>query len=231
MSEHISSYFHQELEQVRTDVLAMGGLIELQLGQTLDALADANKELLASVVQNDEKINTLEVSIDDACQTILVRRQPTASDLRLVLAVSRIITDLERMGDEIKKIALHANGLIVKHHVTYKQLYDTRRLLEMSVPMLRESLDAFARLDESTILRMNELDKSLDMAYHNQARALLTYMMEDPHSIGIGMETMLMNKAAERIGDHAKNICEHVVYLVRGIDIRHLSPEQIEKGL
>lgn len=231
MSEHISSYFHQELEQVRTDVLAMGGLIELQLGQTLDALADANKELLASVVQNDEKINTLEVSIDDACQTILVRRQPTASDLRLVLAVSRIITDLERMGDEIKKIALHANGLIVKHHVTYKQLYDTRRLLEMSVPMLRESLDAFARLDESTILRMNELDKSLDMAYHNQARALLTYMMEDPHSIDIGMETMLMNKAAERIGDHAKNICEHVVYLVRGIDIRHLSPEQIEKGL
>lgn len=231
MSEHISSYFHQELEQVRTDVLAMGGLIELQLGQTLDALADANKELLASVVQNDEKINTLEVSIDDACQTILVRRQPTASDLRLVLAVSRIITDLERMGDEIKKIALHANGLIVKHHVTYKQLYDTRRLLEMSVPMLRESLDAFARLDESTILRMNELDKSLDLAYHNQARALLTYMMEDPHSIGIGMETMLMNKAAERIGDHAKNICEHVVYLVRGIDIRHLSPEQIEKGL
>lgn len=230
MSEHISSHFHQELEQVRTDVLAMGGLIEQQLGQTLEAFNDANKEILAQVVQNDDKINELEVSIDDACQTILVRRQPTASDLRLVLTVSRVIVDLERMGDEIKKIALHANGLIAKHHVSYKQLYDTRRLLEMTVPMLRQSLDAFARLDDETILKINELDKSLDMAYHNQSRALLTYMMEDPHGIGIGMETMLMNKAAERIGDHAKNICEHVVYLVRGIDVRHVPVDEIHKN-
>ena len=230
MSEHISSHFHQELEQVRTDVLAMGGLIEQQLGQTLEAFNDANKEILAQVVQNDDKINELEVSIDDACQTILVRRQPTASDVRLVLTVSRVIVDLERMGDEIKKIALHANGLIAKHHVSYKQLYDTRRLLEMTVPMLRQSLDAFARLDDETILKINELDKSLDMAYHNQSRALLTYMMEDPHSIGIGMETMLMNKAAERIGDHAKNICEHVVYLVRGIDVRHVPVDEIHKN-
>ncbi|RPD89163.1 phosphate signaling complex protein PhoU [Neisseria weixii] len=228
MSEHISSHFHQELEQVRTDVLAMVGLIEQQLGQTLEAFNDADKEILAQVVQNDDKINELEVSIDDACQTILVRRQPTAGDLRLVLTVSRVIVDLERMGDEIKKIALHANGLIAKHHVSCKQLYDTHRLLEMTVPMLRQSLDAFARLDDETILKINELDKSLDMAYHNQSSALLTYMMEDPY--GIGMETMLMNKAAECIGDHAKNICEHVVYLVRGIDVCHVPVDEIHKN-
>ncbi|MCP1659475.1 phosphate signaling complex protein PhoU [Neisseria perflava] len=231
MAEHISSHFHQELEQVRTDVLAMGGLVEQQLAQTLEALGKDNQDELARVVQQDSQINALAMKIDDDCQTILVRRQPTASDLRLVLAVTRIITDLERMGDEIKKIALHANGLMVKHRATYKQLYDTCRLLEMTAPMLRTALDAFARLDAAAVLQISAADKSLDIAYQNQSRTLLTFMMEDPHYIGIGMETMLMNKAAERIGDHAENIAEHVVYLVRGIDVRHTPYEEMKKEI
>ncbi|QEY24591.1 phosphate signaling complex protein PhoU [Neisseria animalis] len=231
MAEHISSHFHQELEQVRTDVLGMGGLVEQQLVRTLEALGGGNREVLAQIVQNDETINALSVAVDDDCQTILVRRQPTAGDLRLVLAVSRMITDLERMGDEIKKIAQHAANLMVRNNVGFPQLYDTARLLEMTAPMLKAALDAFARLDAQEILRLNESDKLLDLAYRNQSRTLLTYMMEDPHFIGTGMELMLMNKAAERIGDHAKNIGEHIVYLVRGIDVRHMSYEEMEKGI
>lgn len=231
MAEHISSHFNQELETVRTDVMRMGGLVEQQLHTVLKALSGTEKSGLQQVIDSDKAINDLELSIHDDCQTIIARRQPAAGDLRFVLTVSRIIVDLERMGDELKKIALIAHELFVHNRITTTQLYDTHRLAAMTAPMIRRALDAFARLDETAIFELNESDRHLDLDYRNQSRALVTYMMEEPRTIGTMMEVMMMNKSIERIGDHAKNIAEHVVYLVRGIDVRHTPPEQVAADL
>ena len=231
MAEHISSHFNQELESVRTEVMRMGGLVEQQLQTVLAALAGTGTTGLDSVIDSDGLINDLEVKIDDDCQTIIARRQPAAGDLRFVLTVSRIIVDLERIGDELKKIAFIAKDLFKNNHITVSRLYDTHRLAAMTAPMIRGALDAFARLDETAVLELNEADRRLDLDYRSQSRTLVTYMMEEPRTIGAMMEVMMMNKAIERIGDHAKNIAEHVVYLVRGIDVRHAPPEQIEADL
>ena len=231
MPEHISSHFNQELEDVRTDVMRMGGLVEHQLQTLLKALASADALNLTAVIDGDSAINKLEVAIDDACQTIIARRQPAAGDLRFVLTVTRIIVDLERMGDELKKTALLAHELCSHNKVNATQLYDTHRLAEMTVPMIRRALDAFARLDSGAVIELNEADRKLDTDYRNQSRMLATYMMEEPRNISAFIDIMMMNKAIERIGDHAKNISEHVVYLVRGIDIRHQPLERIEENL
>ena len=231
MLEHISSHFNQELEDVRTDVMRMGGLVEHQLQTLLKALASADALNLTAVIDGDSAINKLEVAIDDACQTIIARRQPAAGDLRFVLTVTRIIVDLERMGDELKKTALLAHELCSHNKVNATQLYDTHRLAEMTVPMIRRALDAFARLDSGAVIELNEADRTLDTDYRNQSRMLATYMMEEPRNISAFIDIMMMNKAIERIGDHAKNISEHVVYLVRGIDIRHQPLERIEENL
>lgn len=231
MPEHISSHFNQELEDVRTDVMRMGGLVEQQLQTLLKALASADALNLTAVIDGDSAINKLEVAIDDACQTIIARRQPAAGDLRFVLTVTRIIVDLERMGDELKKTALLAHELCSHNKVNATQLYDTHRLAEMTVPMIRRALDAFARLDSGAVIELNEADRKLDTDYRNQSRMLATYMMEEPRNISAFIDIMMMNKAIERIGDHAKNISEHVVYLVRGIDIRHQPLERIEENL
>ena len=231
MPEHISSHFNQELEDVRTDVMRMGGLVEHQLQTLLKALASADALNLTAVIDGDSAINKLEVAIDDTCQTIIARRQPAAGDLRFVLTVTRIIVDLERMGDELKKTALLAHELCSHNKVNATQLYDTHRLAEMTVPMIRRALDAFARLDSGAVIELNEADRKLDTDYRNQSRMLATYMMEEPRNISAFIDIMMMNKAIERIGDHAKNISEHVVYLVRGIDIRHQPLERIEENL
>ena len=231
MLEHISSHFNQELEDVRTDVMRMGGLVEHQLQTLLKALASADALNLTAVIDGDSAINKLEVAIDDACQTIIARRQPAAGDLRFVLTVTRIIVDLERLGDELKKTALLAHELCSHNKVNATQLYDTHRLAEMTVPMIRRALDAFARLDSGAVIELNEADRKLDTDYRNQSRMLATYMMEEPRNISAFIDIMMMNKAIERIGDHAKNISEHVVYLVRGIDIRHQPLERIEENL
>lgn len=231
MAEHISSHFNQELENVRTEVMRMGGLVEHQLQSVLKALSSGDASGLAAVIDGDGAINDLEVQIDDECQTIIARRQPAAGDLRFVLAVSRVIVDLERIGDELKKIALTAHDLLSHNRITTTELYDTHRIAEMTMPMIRRALDAFARLDDLAIVELRESDRKLDTDYRNQARLLVTRMMEDPHSIGIWLDTMMMNKAIERIGDHAKNIAEHVVYLTRGIDVRHTSLDQIKQDL
>lgn len=231
MTKHISSHFHQELETVRTEVMRMGGLVEQQLQTILTALSAAQTDVLSNIIESEHIINELEVQISDDCQTIIARRQPAAGDLRFVLTVSRIIVDLERTGDELKKIAFSAHELFSNNRITTTQLYDTHRLAAMAAPMLSRSLDAFARLDESALFELNEADHKLDLDYRNQSRALVTYMMEDPRSIGTFMEVMMMNKAIERIGDHAKNIAEHVVYLVRGINVRHAPLEQVKEDL
>lgn len=230
MAPHISSYFNQELEIVRTEVMRMGGLVEKQLDIILQNLANIHANEIDTVIDTDRLINQLEVNIDEACQNIIVRRQPAASDLRFVLTVSRIIADLERMGDELKKIALIIRDLH-EYNVNNQQLYDTHRIAEMTVPMVRSSLDAFARLDETAVLSLGEDDKKLDTEYRHQSRLLVTYMLEEPRLIGMFIHIMMINKSLERVGDHAKNIGEHVVYLVRGIDIRHQPMETIKNNL
>lgn len=221
MAEHISSHFNQELETVRSEVMRMGGLVEQQLQTVLTALSQGSADILPPVIEGDHAINALEVEIDDNCQTIIARRQPAAGDLRFVLAVSRIIVDLERMGDELKKIARMAHQLLTENRITAAELYDTHRLAGMTSGMIRRALDAFARLDTGALLDLDEADRRLDTDYRHQFRLLLSYMMEEPRKIGTWLEVTMMNKRIERIGDHAKNIAEHVVYLVRGIDVRH----------
>ncbi|WP_373777457.1 phosphate signaling complex protein PhoU [Glaesserella sp.] len=231
MAKHISSHFNQELESVRTEVMQMGGLVEQQLSIIQQSLNQGDAAHLIDVIDGDSHINDFEVRIDDHCQTIIARRQPAAGDLRFVLAVTRVIVDLERIGDELKKIAKYLNDLLQNNRISATGLYDTHRLVEMTEQMLRRALDAFARLDESAILEIAESDRKLDTDYRNQSRILISYMIEDPRSISTWIDVMMINKAIERVGDHAKNIAEHVVYLVRGIDIRHKQLEQLKQDL
>ncbi|NEN74978.1 phosphate signaling complex protein PhoU [Pelistega sp. NLN82] len=230
-NQHISSYFNQELENVRTEVMQMGGIIEQQIQTILNSLNQGNTQGLEEVVENDKKINDMEGRIDDHCQTIIARRQPAASDLRFVLTTSKMIVDLERIGDELKKIALYTNNLLTNNKITIPELYDTHRILEMAFSMVRQALDAFARLDENTVITLRLADEKLDTDYRNQIRLITTNIFEDPKRISTWIDVMMMNKAIERIGDHAKNMAEHVVYLVHGIDIRHKPLAEIESNL
>jgi phosphate transport system protein len=231
MAEHISSHFNQELENVRSEVMRMGGLVEERLQQVLAALDEGSSSGLTEVIDGDADINKLEVEIDDACQTIIARRQPAAGDLRFVLAVSRVIVDLERIGDEVKKIALKAHELLGNNRVAAPELYNTHRMGTVTLGMIHRALDAFARLDTGAVIELSETDKHLDADYRAQLRSLITFMMEDPRSISATIDIMFMNKSIERIGDHAENIAEHVVYLTRGIDVRHTPLEQIKADL
>ncbi len=229
MAEHISKQFHSELENVRSKVLQMGGLVERQLSETMAALEAGTLAPLLAASVVDEEINAMEVSIDDECQLIIARRQPAASDLRLVLTVSRVIVDLERIGDEVKKVASKGHQLLNQRDVKPAQFYDFNRMAAMALAMLRRALDAFARLDTSAAVELKETDEHLDQEYQNQLRLLVTYMMEDPRTIGALIDVLFMLKAIERVGDHAKNITEHVVYLAKGIDVRHASLAEMKK--
>ena len=231
MAEHISSHFNQELENVRSEVMRMGGLVEARLQQVLAALDEGSSSGLTEVIDGDADINKLEVEIDDACLSIIARRQPAAGDLRFVLAVSRVIVDLERIGDEVKKIALKAHELLGNNRVAAPELYNTHRMGTVTLGMIHRALDAFARLDTGAVIELSETDKHLDADYRAQLRSLITFMMEDPRSISATIDIMFMNKSIERIGDHAENIAEHVVYLTRGIDVRHTPLEQIKADL
>ena len=231
MSEHISSQFNIELENVRTAVMQMGGMVEKQLTDTLNALLGMQGAELKPVIESDSIINSMEVKIDEECQLIIARRQPAAGDLRLVLTVSRVIVDLERIGDEIKKAALKAHELIDHSRAVASDFYDFNRMCGQTITMLRRALDAFARIDTSALLELIEADKQLDHDYRSSTRSRVTYMMEDPRTISTSIDLMVMNKAIERVGDHAVNIAEHVVYLAKGIDVRHTSVEVVKEAL
>ncbi|WP_066567459.1 phosphate signaling complex protein PhoU [Snodgrassella sp. CFCC 13594] len=231
MAEHISSQFNSELESVRTLVMQMGGLVEKQLTDTLSALLSMNAADLKPVIESDSEINAMEVQIDDECQLIIARRQPAAGDLRLVLTVTRIIVDLERIGDEIKKAALTAYELMDHDRVVASDFYEFNRMCNQTNVMLRTALDAFARIDTDALLNLVQADRQVDYDYRNQTRSLITYMMEDPRTISTSIDLMFMSKAVERIGDHAVNIAEHVVYLAKGIDVRHSPLETVKAVL
>jgi phosphate transport system protein len=229
-THHISQQFDKELEEIRSKVLAMGGLVEESLSQVLEALSKTDIELAEQVAASDYKVNNMEVDIDGECTAILLRRQPAASDLRLVVAVSKIITDLERVGDEVKKVArIVANiantGSPRSYYVGVLAMgYHVRR-------MLRAALDAFARMDSHAALEVAQEDSEVDKELEAVMRQLITYMMEDPRSIRGVLDAIFAARAFERIGDHSDNICENAIFLVEGKDVRHVALDEVREQL
>jgi phosphate transport system protein len=227
-SQHISKQFDNELEHIRSRVLGMGGLVEQQLANALRALTEANIEIGQSVIDEEVKVNTLEVAIDEECTKILARRQPAAGDLRLLVAVAKTLTDLERVGDEAEKIAKMAIELAEKQGP--RSYYIGINAMGNHVRrMLHGSLDAFARMDSKAAVTVAGQEPESDEQYIAILRQLITYMMEDPRSIKSSIDAVWVARAMERIGDHARNICESVIYFVEGKDVRHISIEQMEK--
>ena len=225
---HISSAFNAELEDVRQRVLAMGGLVEQQLVDATRALIEFDSELADQVKENDDKIDQFELYIDDECSRILARRQPTASDLRLVYAVIKTITDLERIGDEAHKIAKMAGQLSGQERI-HEHMAETQHLSRHVSKMVRDSLDAFARMDAESALAVVREDVTIDREYEALMRQCITYMMEEPRTIRRVIDLIWCVRALERIGDHAKNIAEYVIYFVKGKDVRHSSLEDMER--
>ena len=227
---HISRRYNAELEDIRTRVLQMGGLVEQQIVDAIAALARGDANLGEAVIKNDYKVNKLDVAIDEECNHIIARRQPAASDLRLVMAVIKTITDLERIGDEAEKIARMAVRLADAERP--KDGYIEVQALGNHVrQMVHDALDAFARLDTAAALRVAREDRQVDSEYDGVMRRMITFMMEDPRTISRALDVIWSARALERIGDHARNICEYVIYLVKGKDVRHTSLEQIESEI
>ena len=231
-SHHISRQFNLELEEVKKHMLEMGGLVDRQLGDAMAAVIEADSGLGGKVIAADDEIDAQEISIDEECSLILARRQPAASDLRLVLAIIKTVRDLERMGDESAKIAhaavkLSEEGERGKGGGLDTGLVEFRHIGERVRDMMNQALDAFARYDAEAALAAAQKDAEVDKAYGSAIRSLITYMMEDPRRISRVLDLLWALRALERIGDHAKNISEQVIYLVKGMDVRHENIEDL----
>ncbi len=228
-SQHISRQFNQELEALKTHLMTMGGLVEQQVQEAVQALLESDSRLAEKVRDRDREVNAMQLKIDDECTRILARRQPAASDLRLVLAVIRATADLERIGDEASKIARNALSLI-EGDGNVRGLVEVRHIGEHVRRMLRDALTAFARFDTELAMQVVHEDASVDDEYGSAMRSLMTFMMEDSRAIGPVLSVMWILRALERVGDHADNLAEYVIYLVKGLDIRHMDPGQIDEG-
>ncbi len=228
VNQHISKQFDDELENVREKVLAMGGLVEQQLNNALKSMVDGDINLASIVMETEVQVNTYEVTIDQECIKILARRQPAASDLRLVMAITKTITDLERVGDEAEKIAKMALELNDKqgHKSYYVGINAMGNLVSQ---MLYDALDAFARMDAKNAVDVAGKEPESDDQYSAILRQLITYMMEDARNISAALDAVWTVRALERIGDHARNICENIIYLVEGKDVRHISIKQMKE--
>lgn len=229
INKHISGRFNQELENVRNHVLSMGGLVEQQLNSALDAVSNGDAELARKVRENDYKVNAMEVNIDEECTRIIARRQPAASDLRLVIAIAKTIADLERIGDEAERIAKVALDSFTKDQQDL--LVNIENMGRQVSKMLHDVLDAFARMDVQKAFEVHKEDAKVDREYEAITRQIMTYMMEDPRSIPKIMDLVWSVRSLERIGDRCQNISEYIIYFVNGKDIRHTSQEDIEKSL
>jgi phosphate transport system protein len=228
LGPHISRRFNEDLEKLRTHVLQMGGLVEKQMSDAVVALVEGNGGLADEVSRSDHRVNAMEVAIDEECSRILATRGPTASDLRLIVAIIKTITDLERIGDEAEKVGYIAARLAVMERPTdrYREIKNLGRLVHQ---MLHDALDSFARLDADAALKIVQDDRVIDEEYEAIQRQCITFMMEDPRTITRSIEVLWVSRALERIGDHAKNICEYVVYMVHGKDIRHTARDKLAR--
>ncbi len=220
-SQHLSSQFDEDLSRLRTAVLQMGGLVETQVSSAIEAYGTGEVTSVKHIVETDRKVNDLELAIDDDCAHLIAKRQPAASDLRLVFGISKIVTDLERAGDEAKKIAKGVRRIYEAGQMPSQYGIGVRHIADAALAMLRQALDAFARLDTGLARRVIDADADVDVEFKSIMRQLITHMMEDPRTITTSIDIIWIARAVERIGDHAKNVAEHVVFIVEGRDIRH----------
>jgi phosphate transport system protein len=228
MNEHTHKQFDAEMEAIRTGVLTMGGLVEDQLGRAIVVLAqDEADDAIDQVGAAEQEINQMQVALDQQCSQIIAKRQPTAIDLRMILTITKIVNDLERMADEVKKVAYKAAETHGGDRLTEVRYHDVMRAAEHALTMLQMALDAFARLDVTAATEVIDRDEEIDAAFHSILRQLISYMMEDPRTISPALEIVFIAKSIERIGDHAKNVAEAVVQVVMGKDVRHASAQEI----
>lgn len=229
LNKHISGQFNAELEHIRTQVMIMGGMVEQQLTDAITAMHNQDAELARRVIEGDQKVNMMEVEIDEACVRIIAKRQPTASDLRLVMAIIKAISELERIGDVAEKISRTALEKFGQQHLPL--LVSLESLGHHTVQMLHDVLDAFARMDLSAAITIYREDKKVDKEYEGIVRQLMTYMMEDPRTIPSVLTALFCARAIERIGDRCQNICEIIFYFVKGQDFRHVGGDRLDELL
>lgn len=229
--KHLSSQFDSELNQVSGRVMELGGLVEAQIRQAIEALSRFSLEAADQVAVLEERVNRMEVEIDHELTTIIARRQPTARDLRLLMAISKATANLERMGDEAMRMARMVRSIIESGAARALPSSDLRVAADLASGLLRKALDAFARLDTRAALAILKEDDLIDREFDGFVRKLITYMMEDPRTISASLHLVFLAKAIERIGDHSKNVAELIIYLVEGKDVRHQALETIESSL
>jgi phosphate transport system protein len=227
-SKHTFTHFDTELEGIRKRLLEMGGLVAQQLTRAIDALGNGDLATIEAVIEDDRRVNEEEVALDEACIELIARHGPAAGDLRMVMTMIQMITDLERVGDEAKKIA-KAGRHIIDSEAVFVPKVELRHIATMAVDLLHRSLDAFARMDPSPSGEIVRKDKEVDAIFKGITRQLITYMMEDPRLITRALDVLFIAKSIERVGDHAKNISEYVVYMVKGRDVRHEGIEALER--
>lgn len=229
--KHLSTQFDSELSAVSTRVMELGGLVESQIRQAIYALSQFSVDVANQVTAGEARVNSMEIDIDRELSSIIARRQPTARDLRLLIAISKATANLERVGDEAEKIARMVRSIIQSGAPRSLPSLELRVASDMASGLLRKALDAFARLDTTAALAILKEDDLIDREFDGFVRKLITYMMEDPRMISPSLDLLFLAKAIERIGDHAKNIAELIIYIVKGADVRHAPMDQIESVL
>jgi len=229
--KHLSSQFDSELNGVSSRVMELGGMVEAQIHQAVYALSQFDPEAADRVMETENRVNAMEIEIDRELSSIIARRQPTARDLRLLIAISKTTANLERVGDEANKIARMVKSIIESGSARALPSTELRIASDLASGLLRKALDAFARLDTAAALSILKDDDLIDKEFDGFVRKLVTYMMEDPRTISASLDLLFLAKAIERIGDHAKNIAEFIIYIVKGADVRHTSMQEIESAL
>ncbi len=229
--KHLSTQFDSELNNVSSRVMELGGLVEAQVQQAVQALGSFSADIANQVIAAERRVNAMEVEIDHEISSIIARRQPTARDLRLLIAISKSTANLERAGDEAEKMARMVLSIIQSGAPRSLPASDLRMAADLAAGLLRKALDAFARLDTSAAVAILKEDDLIDREFDNFVRVLITYMVEDPRMISPSLDLLFLAKAIERVGDHAKNIAELIIYIVKGADVRHASIDEIETVL